>query len=97
MQPLKSIYSILFQHSAAMAGKSRVQLEKEDHQRDAEFGKALHGKSVEATGGFAAMLSKDKEAKKVAVDQYFKHFDNKTAEAETAEDREVGPGEPLHF
>lgn len=35
------------------------------------------------------MFSKDKDAKKLAVDEYFKHFDNKTAAAETAEDREV--------
>ncbi len=30
------------------------------------------------------MLSKDKDAKKIAVDEYFKHFDNKKAETETA-------------
>jgi sterol 24-C-methyltransferase len=77
-----------------MGGKSHVKLEKEDHQRDAEFGKALHGSSVEAKGGFAAMLTKDKKAKKVAVDEYFKHFDNKTAEAETDADREVKPTRP---
>ncbi|KAK1758287.1 sterol 24-C-methyltransferase erg-4 [Echria macrotheca] len=76
-----------------MGGKTDIKLEKEDHQRDAEFGKALHGSSVEAQGGFAAMLTKDKEAKKVAVDQYFKHFDNKTAEAETDADREARTAE----
>lgn len=65
-------------------------LEKEDHQRDAAFMKAMHGKSTQAAGGFAAMLSKDKEAKKLAVDEYFKHFDNKRAETETDADREVG-------
>jgi sterol 24-C-methyltransferase len=72
-----------------MVGKSQIKLEKEDHQRDAEFVKALHGSSVEAKGGFAAMLSKDKEAKKLAVDEYFKHFDKKTAENETDADREA--------
>jgi sterol 24-C-methyltransferase len=35
------------------------------------------------------MLTKDKEAKKLAVDEYFKHFDRKTAENETDADREV--------
>lgn len=71
-----------------MAGAS-TGLEQEDRQRDAAFNKALHGKSSTATGGVSAMFSKDKDAKKLAVDEYFKHFDNKTAAAETAEDREV--------
>jgi len=70
--------------------KTKVALEKEDHERDAAFMKALHGKSTEAAGGFAAMLSKDKEAKRLAVEEYFKHFDNKRAETETEADREVG-------
>jgi sterol 24-C-methyltransferase len=64
-------------------------LEREDHQRDADFNKALHGKTSQASGGIAAMFSKDKDAKKLAVDEYFKHFDNKKAENETAADREV--------
>lgn len=72
-----------------MAPSANIALEKEDHQRDAAFMKAMHGKSTEAAGGFAAMLSKDKEAKKLAVDEYFKHFDNKRAETETDADREV--------
>lgn len=73
-----------------MAPTTKAALEKEDHARDAAFMKALHGKSTEAAGGFAAMLSKDKDAKKLAVDEYFKHFDNKRAETETDADREVG-------
>jgi sterol 24-C-methyltransferase len=73
-----------------MAPKTKVALEKEDHARDAEFMKALHGKSAEAAPGFAAMLAKDRKAKEVAVDEYFKHFDNKSAETETDADREVG-------
>lgn len=62
-------------------------LEREDHQRDAEFAKALHGKSAQAKGGVAAMLSKNTDAKKVALEEYFKHFDNKTAKEETPEER----------
>lgn len=69
--------------------KPYIPLEKEDHKRDAEFMKAMHGKSTEAKGGFAAMLAKDKEAKKVAVNEYFKHFDNKRPEEETDADREA--------
>lgn len=68
---------------------SKQGLEKEDKQRDAAFNKALHGQSALAKGGIAAMFSKDKEAKKLAVDEYFKHFDNKRAENETAADREA--------
>ncbi|TPX11357.1 uncharacterized protein E0L32_001175 [Thyridium curvatum] len=66
---------------------SKQGLEREDHKRDADFNKALHGNSAKATGGVAAMFSKNKEAKKAAMDEYFKHFDNKRAEDETAEDR----------
>lgn len=64
-------------------------LENEDHSRDAAFNKALHKGSSAATGGFSAMLKKDKAAQKAAVDEYFKHWDNKTANDETAADREV--------
>lgn len=35
------------------------------------------------------MLKKDKAAQKAAVDEYFKHWDNKTAKDETEADREV--------
>ncbi len=66
---------------------SKTSLEKEDHRRDADFNKALHGKTSEVKGGIAAMMSKDKDAKKLAVDEYFKHFDNKKAENETDADR----------
>lgn len=64
-------------------------LEQEDHQRDAEFNKAMHGKSAQAAGGFAAMRGKDHKAQKAAVDEYFKHWDNKSAEEETEEVRAV--------
>ncbi len=73
-----------------VTSNSVAPLEQEDHARDAAFMKAMHGKSTAAAGGFAAMLSKDKDAKKLAVDEYFKHFDNKSAETETDADRVVG-------
>lgn len=69
-------------------------LEREDHSRDAAFNKAMHMESSKAGGGFNAMLKKDKVAHKAAVDEYFKHWDNKAAKDETAEDREV---ESLHY
>ena len=79
----------VFNKSAKMGAKSQIKLEKEDHQRDADFKKALHGDSHEAQGGFSAILKKDKDGQKIAVDEYFKHFDNKRAEDETDADREV--------
>ncbi|KAL2215200.1 putative sterol 24-c-methyltransferase [Thermoascus aurantiacus ATCC 26904] len=66
-----------------------AKLEPEDHQRDAEFNRILHGKSAEARGGFMAMRNKDPKAQKAAVDEYFKHWDNKSAKDETEEIREA--------
>ena len=65
------------------------QLEQEDFARDAAFNQALHGKSSKAQGGFSAMRGKDAAAQKAAVDEYFKHWDNKAAETETDEIRAV--------
>lgn len=42
-----------------------------------------------AAGGFSAMMRKDNTAHKAAVDEYFKHWDNKAARDETTADREV--------
>lgn len=66
---------------------AQVTLEKEDHARDAEFNRILHGKSSEARGGLTAMRNKDAAAQKAAVDEYFKHWDNKSADEETEEIR----------
>lgn len=62
-------------------------LEREDHARDAAFNKAMHGKSAQAKGGLSAMFSKGGAAKQAAVDEYFKHWDDKAAKDETAETR----------
>ena len=64
-------------------------LEVEDHVRDAAFNKALHGKSAAERAGFASMLKKDKKAQEEAVNEYFKHWENKAAKDETQETREV--------
>jgi sterol 24-C-methyltransferase len=64
-------------------------LEREDKARDAAFNKVLHGKSSKAQGGLAALRGKDAAAQKAAVDEYFKHWDNKDAADETPEIREV--------
>lgn len=67
---------------------SPISLEKEDHVRDAEFNKALHGQSAQSRGGLLAM-KKNKDAQKAAVDEYFKHWDNKPASDETEETRKA--------
>ncbi|KAG9541165.1 putative tocopherol O-methyltransferase, partial [Aureobasidium melanogenum] len=64
-------------------------LEQEDHSRDAAFNKVMHGTSAQKRGGFAAMLSKGADGQKAAVDEYFKHWDNKAAKDETPEIREA--------
>ncbi|KAF5016668.1 hypothetical protein F66182_11578, partial [Fusarium sp. NRRL 66182] len=66
-----------------------AKLEQENHQRDADFTKAMHGKSSQNTGGWAAMRAKDTKAQQVAVDEYFKHWDNKAAAEETEATREA--------
>lgn len=67
-----------------------IALENEDHSRDAAFNKVMHGKSVDSKG-FRSMLNKDHDAHKAATEEYFKHWDNKSAGTETVEVREVGP------
>lgn len=62
-------------------------LEKEDHSRDAAFNKALHGQSAAQRGGFMSMLQKDAASQKAAVDEYFKHWEDKEASVETDEVR----------
>jgi sterol 24-C-methyltransferase len=66
-----------------------AKLETEDHSRDAAFNRAMHKDSSNAEGGLRAMIKKDKTAQKAAVDEYFKHWDNKAAKDETDADREV--------
>lgn len=68
---------------------SPIALEQEDHSRDAAFNKAMHGTSAKARGGMTAMLQKDRAAQQAAVDEYFKHWDNKAAADETEETRKV--------
>jgi sterol 24-C-methyltransferase len=64
-------------------------LEKQDFERDIAFKQALHGKTAQSSNSFMNLMGKDKDAQKLAVDEYFKHWDNKSAESETAETREA--------
>ncbi|RYP91271.1 hypothetical protein DL770_002589 [Monosporascus sp. CRB-9-2] len=54
--------------------------------RDATFEKVLHKESSSAVG-MLAMVKKNHEAQQAASDDYFQHWDNKTAEEETEEIR----------
>jgi sterol 24-C-methyltransferase len=63
-------------------------LEKEDFERDAAFNKAMHGKSINGYG-LTALRNKDSAAQKAAMDAYFKHWDNKTADTETEATRKA--------
>ena len=62
-------------------------LEKENHARDAEYMRALHGKSSESRPGFMSLLTKGTQAQALSVGEYFKHWDNKPSETETEEIR----------
>lgn len=66
-----------------------IGLEAEDHHRDAAYNKVLHGQSAEQKGGIRSMLKKDPAAQKAAIEEYFKHWDNKAASTETQEIRDV--------
>ncbi|KAL8990784.1 MAG: hypothetical protein Q9177_000636 [Variospora cf. flavescens] len=70
-----------------------IALESEDHVRDAAFNNIMHGKSADEKAGFRAMLKKNPAAQKAAVDEYFKHWDNKLASVETVEVREARKAE----
>lgn len=64
-------------------------LEKQDLARDAAFQQAMHGKSAEEKAGFLAMFAKNHEAQDEAVNEYFKHWDNKLSAEETEEIRKA--------
>ena len=67
----------------------RSNLQAQDVKRDAEFKQALHGKTAGDSNSFRAMMGKDNAAQKLAVDSYFKHWDNKSSAEETDEIRKA--------
>lgn len=68
---------------------SPSRLETEDHARDADFAKAMHGSTAQGGNSLMAMLRKDNAATAVSVENYFKHWDEaRAAKDETPEDRE---------
>lgn len=68
---------------------NKVKLEQQDHSRDAQFSKAMHGSTGKSSSAWVAMLTKDKSAHGAAVDEYFKFWDGKGAGVETEQDMKV--------
>ncbi|KAJ5521619.1 hypothetical protein N7527_005734 [Penicillium freii] len=66
-----------------------ITLESQDHKRDADFKQALHGKTGQDQNSFMNIMRKNKDAQKLAVYEYFKHWDNKGADDETSKTREI--------
>jgi hypothetical protein len=75
--------------SSTTQTSGKASLTEQEKLQHAEFSKALHGSSVEKSAGLRAMFGKGSDAKKLAVDEYFKHWDNKAAKDETVADRAV--------
>ena len=69
-----------------------INLEEENHQRDAEFNQAMHGASAQEPSQFMAMLKKDAKAHQLSSDEYWKHWEHREAHTETEHDREVSDG-----
>ncbi|KAK9447884.1 S-adenosyl-L-methionine-dependent methyltransferase [Limtongia smithiae] len=63
--------------------------QKQDRVQDKEFKEAMHGKDSTGKTGFLSAISKNESAQKVAVDEYFKHWDNKTPGLETEQDKKT--------
>ncbi|KAK9353545.1 S-adenosyl-L-methionine-dependent methyltransferase [Lipomyces doorenjongii] len=63
--------------------------QKQDRARDAQFKTALHGKNSTSKTGFVAAISKNADAQKAAVAEYFKHWDNKRPSTETEDDKKT--------
>ncbi|KAH8890469.1 hypothetical protein GQ53DRAFT_721710 [Thozetella sp. PMI_491] len=57
--------------------------------QNGSFEQVLHRNTATAGVGVSAMLKKDHAAQKAATDDYFRHWDNKTAQVETESDRET--------
>ena len=66
-----------------------IALEAQDLERDEAFRDALHGKNAGEKNSYMAMMGKNKDAQKLAVDEYFKHWDNKGSAEETEETRKA--------
>lgn len=62
--------------------KSNLNLHQQNHKRDAELSRAVHGDSHQREGGIASLLGKRTNDNAKVADDYFKHFDGKVATEE---------------
>ncbi|KAK8053732.1 Sterol methyltransferase [Apiospora saccharicola] len=60
-----------------------------DVARMSAFDNAMHRDSNKSQGGLRGMMNKNSAAQKIAVEQYFQHWDDKKAEDETEEVRQA--------
>jgi sterol 24-C-methyltransferase len=56
-----------------IVASTNTYLKYEDHQRNAEFNKAMHSTSAQAEGGITAIFRKGSATKQATIDKYFKH------------------------
>lgn len=64
-------------------------LNDEDVRRDADFQKAMHGKSATSRHAFFSMLNKDHEAHRVVTDEYVDRWTNDDKHSTVEEAREA--------
>lgn len=70
----------------ASDSQHQIKLAPKEFEKDKAFAQAMHGDAK--NGGFRAVVGKNREAHEAAVDGYFRHWDNRTAETQTEEDEQ---------
>ncbi|TLD09552.1 hypothetical protein PspLS_11839 [Pyricularia sp. CBS 133598] len=68
---------------------SKTHIARRSDTADMTFEQVLHKGSSANMGGLSSMLGKDREASKMAINEYFQHWDGKTAKNETTKVREA--------
>ena len=61
----------------------------DDDRRDADFQKAMHGKSATSRHAFLSMMNKDHEAHRVVTDEYVQRWTNDDKHSTVEEAREA--------
>jgi sterol 24-C-methyltransferase len=61
----------------------------DDDRRDADFQKAMHGKSANSRHAFLSMLNKDHQAHRIITEEYVERWENDDKHATADEAREA--------
>lgn len=69
----------------------------DDDRRDADFQKAMHGKSATSRNAFLSMLNKDHEAHRVVTDEYVERWTNDDKHGTVEEAREARKSEYMQL